>query len=255
MLSKNKIKYIQSLHKKKARDKEELFIVEGYKMVEEALRAKLDVSFLFADNQFLLANKELTHIAANLVELEESEIKKISLLQNPQSALAVVSYMNYEYNAKQMLANPMLLALDDIQDPGNLGTIIRTADWFGITDILCSKSTVDRYNPKVIQSSMGAIYRVRIHYVDLALELQKLKEFGAQIHGAFLEGDNIYQHQHNYPSVLVLGNEGNGISKEVEAQITKKVHIPSFASSGSESLNVASATAILCSEFMRNKFI
>jgi TrmH family RNA methyltransferase len=251
MLSKNKIKYIQSLARKKNREAEQVFLVEGDKMVAEALQSSFSVRLLCATGEFLAGNRQIAR-KTEVIEATTDEIRKASLLQSPQHALAVVEMPQTEFDPPA-LKNKLSLALDFIQDPGNMGTIIRLSDWFGIEHILCSENTVDCYNPKVIQASMGAIFRVKVHYLDLAQSLKALGQEGLPVYGAFLEGKNIYTQPLDAKGVLVMGNEGNGISPEVEAVITDKIHIPSFASNdaGSESLNVSMATAVCLSEFRR----
>ncbi len=256
MLSKNKIKFIQSLNRKKVRDQEQLFLVEGNKMVLEAIRSEYQVELVCAtesfSEEFQAEEKNITELA----ECTEAELKKASLLQNPQQALAVVKMPHQTFEIDE-IENKLTLALDFIQDPGNLGTIIRIADWFGIQHILCSKNTVDCFNPKVIQASMGAIFRVNLQYVDLPLILSNAEKLHLPVFGAFLEGENIYQANLSARGILVMGNEGNGISPEVEKLVTNKIHIPSFSQSenGSESLNVSTAAAICCSEFKRRAIL
>jgi len=252
MLSKNKIKFIQSLARKKNREAEKLFLVEGDKMVVEALESSLSVRLLAATDEFLAANNRIAQKAAEVVDATAEEIRKASLLQSPQHALAVVEMPQTGFE-QSMLTNQLSLALDFIQDPGNLGTIIRLADWFGIEHLLCSENTVDCFNPKVIQASMGAIFRVKVHYLNLPEVLKKAQADKLPVYGAFLEGENIYKHNLSKAGILVMGNEGNGISAEVEQTVTDKIHIPSFATkgTGSESLNVSMATGICLSEFRR----
>ena len=261
MLSKNKIKFIQSLARKKNREAEKLFLVEGDKMVVEVLESSLSVRLLAATEEFLAVTDRVTSSqpvssgrAAEVVEASAEEIRKASLLQSPQHALAVVEMPQTEFE-QSILANQLSLALDFIQDPGNLGTIIRLADWFGIEHLLCSENTVDCFNPKVIQASMGAIFRVKVHYLNLPEVLGKAQAEKLPVYGAFLEGENIYDRNLSQAGILVMGNEGNGISPEVEQTVTEKIHIPSFASggNGSESLNVSMATGICLSEFRRRK--
>jgi len=252
MLSKNKIKFIQSLSRKKIRDQENVFLVEGNKMVLEAISCQLNVKLVAGIVSFLSENDIQTSFATEVITCTEEELRKASLLKNPQQALAVIEKPSEALNFS-VLAQEFSLALDFIQDPGNLGTIIRIADWFGIKHIICSPDTVDCYNPKVIQASMGAIFRVKIHYADLKEVIQKAAANDLPVFGTFLKGENIYHTVLPPNGILVMGNEGNGISKEVERLIDHKIHIPSFQTvqTGSESLNVATATAICCSEFKR----
>ena len=254
MLSKNKIRFIQSLARKKNRDAEKLFLVEGDKMVAEALQSSLQVQVLVATSGFLSANPKLVVSATEAIEASADEIRKASLLQSPQDSLAVVAMPLFDFELAE-LNNKLSLALDFIQDPGNLGTIIRLADWFGIEHLLCSENTVDCFNPKVIQASMGAIFRVQVHYLNLPETLQQAQTNKLPVYGSFLEGRNIYRHPLSETGILVMGNEGNGIGPEVEQMVTDKIHIPSFASggTGSESLNVSMATGICLSEFRRRQ--
>ncbi len=252
MLSKNKIKYIQSLSRKKNREQEKVFLVEGNKMVLEAIQANLSIKLICCTSDFLISNNIADSAAEEIIEALPEEIKKASLLQSPQEALAVIKMPDYKIDYSSF-SNDLVLALDFIQDPGNLGTIIRIANWFGISTILCSENTVDCFNPKVIQASMGAIFRVKVHYVNLPSTLAEIAKNNTPVYGTFLEGGNLYKEDLSSNGVVVLGNEGNGISQEVEKQINKKIHIPAFSvtGKGSESLNVATATAICCSEFRR----
>ena len=252
MLSKNKIKIIQSLGRKKTRDSEHVFLAEGNKLVLEAIASGLKLQLVAATQSFLEENNVQLKHADEVIACSPEEIKKASLLKNPQEALAVVEIPQKGLKITQ-LANDFTLVLDGIQDPGNMGTIIRTADWFGIKSILCSPNSVDCYNPKVIQSSMGAIFRVAVNYLDLPVFLVEAAKQNLPVYGTFLEGENIYTSNLSPTGLLVMGNEGNGISEEVARFVTQKIHIPTFATnqSGSESLNVATASAICCSEFRR----
>ena len=252
MLSKNKIKQIQSLNRKKYRDATGLFLVEGNKMVEEALRSGLIVETLICTTEFLLNYPEIRMRALEIIETTGELIHKASLLQNPQDSLAIVR-MPDSTNQAEDFENELILALDSIQDPGNLGTILRIADWFGIQHVICSENTVDVYNPKVVQSSMGAIFRIKTTYTQLDDFLNKSKKSGLPVYGTFLEGKNIYTENLTTTGILVLGNEGNGISESVAKFVTQKLFIPSFSTeiNQPESLNVAIATAICCSEFRR----
>lgn len=252
MLSKNKIKLIQSLNRKKNRDESGLFLVEGTKMVEEALRSDFQIETIIGTSEFLLQhiNKKLEK--TEIIEAESISIQKASLLQNPQDSLALIK-IPANTNLPVPKEDNLILALDFIQDPGNLGTILRIADWFGIHTIICSENTVDVYNPKVVQASMGAIFRVKTHYTELTDFLSGSMNKQVPIYGTFLNGENIYQENLTPNGILVLGNEGNGISDPVSLLITKRLFIPSFSSMDNkpESLNVAVAAALCCSEFKR----
>ncbi|MBV5315673.1 MAG: RNA methyltransferase [Prolixibacteraceae bacterium] len=252
MLSKNKIKLIQSLNRKKNRDETGLFLVEGNKMVEESLRSEYLIETLVCTSAFLDEHPGINTQAFELIETDSETIQKASLLQNPQDALALVKQpknCKSEFNLDQDL----VLALDFIQDPGNLGTILRIADWFGISTLVCSENTVDSFNPKVVQASMGAIFRIKTWYTDLPLFLDEANKAQIPVYGTFLNGNDIYKETLSRNGIIILGNEGNGISEQVGQYVTNKLLIPSFSTNENkpESLNVAIATAICCSEFKR----
>lgn len=253
MLTKQRIKFIQSLSEKKNRSESGLFVAEGVKLVEEILRSDLTIETLYATHQWadshsgLLQNKQIV-----LELITEGELDRISLLKTPNQVLALVCIPQPEASAVQ-LKEQLILALDDIRDPGNMGTIIRVADWFGIEHIVCSESSVDAYNPKVVQATMGSIFRVKIHYCNLQSYLSGLEK-GIPVYGALLEGEDIYKQNLTPNGVIVIGNESRGISIEVQQYVTNKIMIPSFAirsDSHAESLNASIATSILCSEFRR----
>jgi TrmH family RNA methyltransferase len=255
MLSKNKIKLIQSLARKKIRDQEKLFLVEGDKMVNEAIHSDHNIELLCATDDFLVSNRIPLNAIHEVIPVSHDELQRASLLPSPQNALAIVKIAEHPFQPSSVLHN-FSLALDFIQDPGNLGTILRVADWFGIGQLLCSTDTVDCYNPKVIQASMGSIFRTKVHYLDLKKTLQEAIKAGVPVFGTFLNGENLYKHPLSKQGILVMGNEGNGISHELEEIITEKLFIPSFPEEGqrnSESLNVATATAICCAEFRRRQ--
>lgn len=244
MISKNKIKYIQSLELKKNRNKENVFVAEGPKLVEALLQVSTPY-FIAATADWIEVNSHLKVL--EMVEVTEEELKKISFLQHPQQVLGI---FKQDPQPKLHLENSLSIALDDIQDPGNLGTIIRIADWFGIRTILCSENTVDVYNPKVIQATMGSIANVNVAYVNLEEVIKALpKTF--PIYGTLLDGENIYQQTLERKGLIVMGNEGKGISSNIKKYITHKLLIPGDAQKTAESLNVAIATAITCAEFQR----
>ena len=249
MLSKNDIKNIKSLELKKFRDEKRLFVAEGHKLVGELLGVFKCV-LLVATDEWLGSRKRIP--AERIESVNADELKRASLLRSPQDVLGVFCMPDDHSTVKEAAAKNLVLALDDVQDPGNLGTIMRIADWFGIKDIFCSKATADIFNPKAVQATMGAVARVKIHYTDLAKELSALPS-SIPVYGTFLEGDIIYDTQLSANGVIIMGNEGNGISKEVGKTVSRKLYIPNWPAGAatSESLNVAIATAIVCSEFRR----
>jgi RNA methyltransferase, TrmH family len=234
-LSKNKIKWIRSLRLKKNRDKASLFIVEGEKMVNEIIRE------WGAQIELLCVSDENVNYSGEIYLVNEKIMKEISLHKTPGRSLAVVKKPTFDDKESSFI-----LAVDGIQDPGNLGTIIRTADWFGIHEIVCSIDTVDVFNPKVIQSSMGSIFRMKLSYLELSDYLQNVK---LPIYGALLEGDNVYEKSFERNGVIVVGNEGQGISEKIKPFIQNTIYIPNFGNA--ESLNVSIATGIILSEFSR----
>lgn len=238
MLSKSQIKLITSLKQKKYRQDLGFFVVEGVKTIKELLASNLKLHALYTTESFNIDAKDE-------VLISETDLKRISFLKTPNKALAV-----FKMPEKKSIDNKgLIVALDDVRDPGNLGTIIRLCDWFGIKELVCSKATVDCFNPKVIQATMGSITRVNISYVDL---VEFIKEADSPVFGAFMEGHVVYKKQLPQQGVLVMGNEANGVSKVVENLITEKISIPRFGDlQATESLNVATATAILLSEFRR----
>lgn len=252
MLSKNKIKLIQSLNRKKNRDETGLFLVEGNKMVEEALRSDFTVESLVCTPEFLANSPETIRKANEIIETDRNTLQKASLLQAAQDSLALVKQPTCR-TPEIDLSSELCLALDFIQDPGNLGTILRIADWFGIRTIVCSENTVDVYNPKVVQASMGAVFRVNVQYLHLNTWLKNIVNQHIPVYGTFLDGENIYTTTLSPNGVLLMGNEGNGISAGVEKLVTSRLSIPAFQTDNHkpESLNVAIATAICCSEFRR----
>lgn len=241
MVSKNQIKLITGLQQKKYRKQHKLFIVEGIKGIEELLNSNFELEHLFITHDlFSSVSKTKKTIVS------DAEIKKISALTTANDCLAL-----FRIPAEAEIKNDgLIIALDDIRDPGNLGTIIRLCDWFGIKQIVCSEKTVDVYNPKVVQATMGSVSRVNVSYVDLDEYLRASKK---SIFGTFMEGENIYKTILPKEGIIVLGNEANGISKSIEEMVTQKISIPRFGDlQQTESLNVATATAIVLSEFKRN---
>ena len=252
MLSKNDIKLIKSLEHKKFRQENNLFVAEGHKLVEELLGI-FNCPMVFATRQWTEGKKVIP--AGRIETVTPDELKRASLLKTPQDVIALFEIPRTETSIAVAARDNLVIALDNVQDPGNLGTIIRIADWFGINDIFCSRGTADVYNPKAVQATMGAIARVRLHYIDLAKEISGLPA-GIPVYGTFLDGDNIYDARLTQNGVIVMGNEGNGISTETEKAVTHRIYIPNWPAGAetSESLNVAIATAITCSEFRRRKY-
>lgn len=245
-LSKNKLKYIRSLKDKKHRSEHGTFLAEGNKLITDLL-PYLKCQILVATPDFL-DRIETTNIA-EVIEVNDNQLAQASLLQNPQQALAV--FYQPKPNEGINLERELILALDGIQDPGNLGTIIRVADWYGIKHIICTMDTADVYNPKVVQATMGALARVSIKYIDLKAFLAENQKF--PIYGTLLDGEDMYQQDITTNGIIVMGNEGNGIRPEIAALLTKKLYIPNYPKGEltSESLNVSIATAIICAEFRR----
>ncbi|MDB4584282.1 RNA methyltransferase, partial [Draconibacterium sp.] len=235
---------------------EKLFLVEGDKIVQEVLNSDYTVEKLFATNSYLALNEQHCNKAKLFFEVSRDDIKKASLLNHPQSSMALCS-IQYESDYPDEIGNNLTIYLDDIQDPGNLGTIIRVCDWFKIEYLFCSPKTVDFYNPKVIQASMGSFSRVKIRYIPFEAVANSARLSDTPIYGAFLQGENIYQEKLPQKAIVVMGNEGKGIQKEIESRIERKLKIPEFSTDriSAESLNVSVATAIICSEFKRKLFV
>ena len=250
MISKNKIKYIRSLELKKNRNKEGKFVAEGFKVVDDLLA--LQPADLIVATQEWLHGKHFAD-QTEVIEVTEEELKKVSFLQHPQQVLAVFRQAtsgDYSINTSELS-----LALDGVQDPGNLGTIIRVADWFGVGAIWCSPDTADCWNPKVIQATMGSIARVAIHYAPLVPLIDALDK-DCPVYTTQLDGENIYETTLNPHGVIVMGNEGNGVTEEVRRRATRPLLIPNFPQgrTTAESLNVAIATALVLGEFRRRMF-
>ena len=237
-LSKNQIRWVRSLQQKKQRDAEGVFVAEGHKCVEELRNAFELVLLVTPDNA------------------TEVEIAQMSNLRTPQGVIGVFRKRQIPISTLNSQLSTLSIALDGVQDPGNLGTIIRTCDWFGVHDIYCSKDTADCYNPKVVQATMGALARVRVHYIDIKEWLQPMREAGVPVYGTLLEGGNMYENgaiADKSKGVIIMGSEGNGISPAIRELITHPIRIPSYPADAetSESLNVGIATAIVLAEFRR----
>lgn len=251
MISKQTIKLIQNLEKRKYREKHNLFKTEGDKLVRELLRSHLKVHTLIAFPEWLEHNREpLAHI--DIQEAGEREMRAVSNFQSLPEVIALAEIPAHPYNEEE-ISQTLSIALNGIQDPGNLGTILRVADWFGIRHILCDRDCAGAYNPKCVQASMGAIFREHVHYIDLPAAIEKLKSKDYPVFGTFLAGKNIYTSALSDKGLIIMGNEGNGIAPAIEALTDCRLTIPSFAGNAecSESLNVGVATGIILSEFKR----
>ena len=245
MLSKNTVKFIKSLHQKKFRNQEQKFFVEGEKSVLEVLNSDFSIELLVATESFAEKNKILiARSNAQLIFATQNQLETLGQYQSNDSALAVVIMKSN--SAFAFPKEGFVIALDDVRDPGNLGTIIRIADWYGIKNLVFSLQTADFYNPKVIQASMGSFTRVNFFYADLS---EVFLKWNVPVYGAFLNGKNVHEMTQIKRGVILMGNESNGISEELEKIVTDKVTIPGFGQA--ESLNVAIATAILCDNFKR----
>lgn len=247
MLSKNKMKYIRSLELKKNRKEEQVFVAEGHKLVGDLL-GHFPCRLLIATRTWMERNPMVK--ADEIIEVTQEELTRASLQKTPQEVLAVFEQPAYPMQP-EVVSRSLCLALDDIQDPGNLGTIIRLADWFGIEHIFCSQGTVDVYNPKTVQATMGALARVKLHYCHLPSLIASLEN--VPVYGTFLDGENMYGKTLSDHGLIVMGNEGNGIGEEVARLVNERLYIPNYPPQRetSESLNVAMATAVICAEFRR----
>jgi TrmH family RNA methyltransferase len=253
MISKSKAKFIISLQKKKVRDEQRLFVIEGDKLIKEFLLARIPVKTLIAKPEFLnTLPSELTRYVNEFENVNYEELKQISTLKTPHNALAVVPMPEPVLDTFEIL-NHLCVAIDFVQDPGNLGTIIRAAAWFGLKNIVCSENCVDVYNPKVIQASMGAILHVNLYYYDLKKMLGLAYKEKIPIFGTMLKGESIYKHRLDNKGIILLGNESKGISDELISFITEKIMIPGACNPtpGIESLNVSMAASVVFSEFFR----
>ncbi len=240
MLSKNQLKLITGLQQKKFRLSQQLFFAEGIKVIQELLESNFELEHLYTTQfDFLAVSNEKKSV------ITESDLKKISALSTPNTCLAVFKIPI----EKEIKESGLILALDSIRDPGNLGTILRLCDWFGIEQIICSKDAVDIFNPKVVQATMGSISRVNVRYLDLENFIHKTT---LPVFGTFMEGDTIYKTKLPKEGIIIMGNEANGISPEIEKIVKNRLSIPRFGNlKKTESLNVATATAIVLSEFKR----
>ena len=247
MISKATIKKIHALDMRKFRRNERLFVAEGPKLVDE-LCATMNPVYIAALPEWISENAKI--VSGTEYDIVTSdELQRASLQKNPQQVIALFPIPEHRFCTEQ-LRNELVLMLDGVQDPGNLGTIARIADWFGIRNILCSAETADIYNPKAVQATMGALARVKFHYTDL---LQLLSQYDGPVYGTFLDGENIYGQELSENGIIVMGNEGKGISQGVGEMINRRLYIPNYpiGTQTTESLNVAIATSIVCAEFRR----
>ncbi|MBQ7422404.1 MAG: RNA methyltransferase [Prevotella sp.] len=249
MISKGRIKLIRSLEQKKYRRQEGLFVAEGPKIVSDLLSGGFVPRMIIGTSCHLSAHQ---YGESEIVEVTEEELRKVSFLQHPQNILGVFEMKRESSQPPALDGKQLSLVLDGIQDPGNLGTIIRIADWFGIETIFCSHETADAYNPKVVQATMGSLARVNIIYTDLEMLIDSVGR-NIPVYGTFLDGKSIYEEQLSDGGLIVMGNEGNGISAEIRRRITHRLLIPNYPKgrNTADSLNVAIATAITCAEFRR----
>ncbi len=255
MLSKKQVKLIGSLQRKKQRDITGLYVIEGDKLVREYLEAGEDITLLAGKPEWLasLPASQLEGVG-DIVELNYAELKKVSSLSSPHNSLALVRPKKKELSEAEIKGN-LSLALDFIQDPGNMGTIIRTAAWFGIKNIVCSNNCVDVYNPKVIQATMGGLLVTDLYYTDLSEFLNTASKNNINIYATTLDGKSMYEEELDTNGIILFGNESIGVSEELIQFVSKKIMIPFGARPGPgiESLNVATSAAIICSEFIRRK--
>ncbi len=246
-MTKAEIQFIRSLADKRTRDSEGLFIAEGVKLVEEIRASDFRIRRIYTTRTDI--------VGANVERIERKDMERISELKTASDTLAIVEKPRYKLSLPSIKGD-LAIALDGVQNPGNLGTIIRLADWFGVKDIICSAECADCFNPKVVQATMGAILRVRVHYTDnLAQLLREAHNEGMPIYGTLLDGENIYTKELTTHGIIVMGNEGRGLTEECRGELTERLFIPPYPANAptSESLNVAMATGIILAEFRRPK--
>lgn len=244
-MTKAEIQFVRSLADKRTRDAEHLFVAEGFKLVDEIRNSELNIRNIYTTRDDISGR--------DVVRIEKREMERISQLNTASDILAVVEQPRYKL-ALDSLKRELTLALDGVQNPGNMGTIIRLADWFGVKRVICSKECADLYNPKVVQATMGALLRVKVHYVDnLSALLNEARTSGLAIYGTLLDGNNIYHEKLSPEGIIVMGNEGRGLSEECRNTLSHKLFIPPYPADAptSESLNVAMATGIILAEFRR----
>lgn len=248
MVSKSQISLVKSLQQKKFRREHRLFVAEGYKSVIEFIASGYKIEVVYHTPAFDAKLHKLSK-KVNFQDISAADLQKMSSLTTPQEMLAVIELPEWPEISQEQLLNQFTLVLDGVQDPGNLGTIIRTADWFGINTIICSEDTVDAYNPKVVQATMGSLARISLHYTSLSLLLPTLN---LPVFGALLDGENIYDTNFGNEGLIVMGNEGNGLRPDIQQLVTQAITIPRIGKA--ESLNVAIATSLFCSEISRKRF-
>lgn len=251
MISKQKIDLVRSLKDHKERQKSGLFVAEGSKLVLDLLKTALIPAEVFVTADGISAF-DANSSRIEVIRISDKEMERISSFKNPSSVLALFRIPSIDPVTEKSFRG-VNLVLDKIQDPGNLGTIVRTADWFGISRIFCSPDCADLYNPKCVQSTMGALARVQIHYLDLATVLKEASNLQIPVYGAYMEGESVFERELSTKALIVMGSEGQGISPELRPFLTKKISIPSYPASSREleSLNVAVSAAIICAEFRR----
>ena len=250
MITKARIKLIKSLEQRKQRNLQHLFVAEGPKLVGELLET-MQPYYIAALPEWWTQNSPLVKSACEQDTITPAELQRASLLRTPQQVIALFPIPEQTF-APTIAQTDLCLALDGVQDPGNIGTILRIADWFGIHHVVCSEDTVDAYNPKAVQATMGALARVEVHYTSLTA---LFRQCNVPIYGTLLDGNNIYGQELGRNGFIVMGNEGNGLSPAVREMITHKLLIPNYpvGAKTTESLNVAIATSIVCSEFRRRQ--
>lgn len=252
MISKNQIQFIKSLTISKFRKIHKMFIAEGPKLINELANSSFKIEAIYALPSWINSNRVKFSNSPNFSEVSEKELDRISGLKTPNQVLALV-HMVENIPPESKALKDLVLMLDDISDPGNMGTIIRTADWFGIKQILCSNTCVDMYNPKVVQATMGSLFRVRIYFTNLKEYLEQIPK-KQLIYGTLLKGENIYETKLSKQGMIIIGNESHGISEDLIPFITNKITIPNYSIKSfetAESLNASIATAIVCAEFRK----
>jgi len=250
MATKAEISFVKSLHLKKFRDEHLKFVVEGPKLVQEAVNSIFSVDCIYTIDIALLSDFKLNE-ATKIVVVSDKELDQISGLQTPNKLVAIINY-NIPATVQAQLLNGLTIVLDQISDPGNLGTIIRVAEWFGAKSIICSNDTVDVYNPKVVQASMGSVFRLPVNYTDIETLLgNEFVQMHLPVVGATLSGVSLYDTSFDKDMIIVFGNESRGVSHKIKNLLTQSVKIDSAVTSQAESLNVSAAVSVFCAEYLR----